>query len=362
MITTPSLVCEYEKLKHNIQQMQTLANDHKISLRPMVKTHKCSQIIQMQLEVGAKGVLVSSIKEAVLAMTAGCSDITFAYPQVQTSLFPYFQEMNNQIELTFTIDHIDHITYLANCFQNQSKVNVLIKIDSGLHRLGILPTHTISIRELINAINKHSVLQFDGFSTHAGHVYSATNFEKVSKIAKDEQYAIHDAQNAFLPMPSSLTFAIGSTPTILASQCFEGITEIRPGNYVFLDRTQILLGVARIEQCALQVQTSVLSRPSFDRIIIDAGSKQLGLDKGAHGTQTLQSFGLIVEEPDADLYSLSEEVGWVRIPTQSKIKPGDILNIVPNHACATASCYHHLHVVDKNGKHIDTWDLATGNP
>jgi len=362
MLTTPALVCEYKKLKHNIQQMQTLANDHKISLRPMVKTHKCAQIIQMQLEAGAKGVLVSNIKEAVLAMTAGCTDITFAYPQVQTSLLPYFQELINQVELTFTIDHIDHIAYLANCFPKQSKVNVLIKIDSGLHRLGILPTHTSSIRELINEIDKHSALQFDGFSTHAGHVYSATNSEEIVQIAKDEQYAIHTAQNAFRPMQSSLTFAIGSTPTILASKGFEGITEIRPGNYVFLDQTQISLGVTTIEQCALHVRSSVLSRPSSDRIIIDAGSKQLGLDKGAHGTQSLQSFGLIVEKPDADFYSLSEEVGWVRIPTQSKIKPGDILHMIPNHACATASCYRHLQVVDKNGKHIDTWDLATGNP
>jgi D-serine deaminase-like pyridoxal phosphate-dependent protein len=316
----------------------------------------------MQLKAGAKGVLVSNTKEADVAKTAGCKDITFAYPQVQTSLFPYFRELIYQVELTFTIDHIDHIKYLKECFSNSHKAKILIKIDSGLHRLGILPTHTSSIRALMNEIDTTSTLQFDGFSTHAGHVYSATNTQEVGQIAKDEQHAIRVAQNVFGPMPSFHTSAIGSTPTILASQSFEGITEIRPGNYVFLDRTQIFLGVASVNQCALRVRTSVLSRPSSDRIIIDAGSKQLSLDKGAHGTQTLQSFGLVVEEQDADLYSLSEEVGWVRIPMQSKIKPGDILHIVPNHACATASCYRHLRVVDKNGKHIDTWDLDTGNP
>lgn len=360
IITTPSLVCDFEKLQINIQKMKTLAEKHKVHLRPMVKTHKCPQIIQMQLQAGAKGMLVTSIKEAIAALSVGCTDITFAYPHAQTDLYPALRELVANTKLTFTIDHIDHITYLANCFPKQTKINVLLKIDSGLHRLGILPTQTSTIKSLVNAIRKNPMLQFSGFSTHAGHVYAGTA-DDVQRIAKVEQNAILTAYHAIELRPTLLTTAIGSTPTVLASESFSGISEIRPGNYIFFDRIQESLGVATLQQCPLYVRASVLSRPCKNQIIIDAGSKQLSLDKGTHGNQSLRSYGLILEEPEADLFSLSEELGWVRVSEQSKIKPGDILHIVPNHACATASRYRHLQVVDKNGKLIDTWNLATGN-
>lgn len=367
LISSPALLCEERLLRQNIEQMQARCKEHGVLLRPMVKTHKCAEIIRMQLEAGAKGVLVANAKEAFLARSVACRDITLAYPLVQKELFPFYQDLSEEAELTFTVDSMEHLGFLKECFAGlaglagRKAVKVLIKIDSGLRRLGVLPEDVASLEKLTKAIVALPFLDLCGVGTHAGQVYASQTFEEVKRIAMIEQEAVRKAAEVVGSFAPLSTLAIGSTPTVLAGDSFEGISEVRPGNYVFYDLTQVKLGVASLEQCALKVRATVLSRPSPHRAIIDTGSKQLGLDKGAHCSQMLRSYGYVLEEPEADLYTLSEELGWLKVLPQSTLKAGDELHIIPNHACVTASCYRSLNVVDDHGDLVDSWKIASGN-
>jgi D-serine deaminase-like pyridoxal phosphate-dependent protein len=111
MISSPALICDIEKLKQNIEQMQARCREHGVLLRPMVKTHKCAEIIRMQLDAGATGVLVANAREAFLARSVACRDITLAYPLVQKELFPFYQELAEEAELTFTVDSMEHLAF-----------------------------------------------------------------------------------------------------------------------------------------------------------------------------------------------------------------------------------------------------------
>lgn len=143
--------------------------------------------------------------------------------------------------------------------------------------------------------------------------------------------------------------SVGSTPTELSRESFEGITEIRPGNYVFLDRTQLRLGVCQEADCALFVLATVVSA-NDDYLIVDAGSKTLSSDAGAHGSGAPGS-GLAVPlrgGPGLELVKLSEEHGFLRRDGRD-LQVGERLLILPNHACPVANLADELSVVDTAG-------------
>ncbi len=360
MVATPALICNEKQLLKNIRSMQDRCNHHQINLRPMIKTHKCSRLAQIQLEHGATGLLVATLREAEVAYKAGCRDITFAYPFASCEVFARLQDLAEKACLTFTVDSVDQVERLSHCFKEKQPVKVLIKIDSGLHRLGILPEDGLQLTSVCKAIVQSHVLEFEGVSTHAGQVYACTTPAEVAKMAEIEQKAVLKAAHHLQSIAPLNTIAIGSTPTVLMADSFKGITEVRPGNYVYLDRIQVGLGVAELNECALRVVTTVLSRPAADRIVIDAGSKQLGLDQGAHGKDLVQGFGWIAEYPHAVIYALSEELGRVRVLEQDDIKEGDQLQIIPNHACVVSNLFEKLHVLDEKGDIKEIWEIERG--
>ncbi len=361
MIATPALLCSLRQLSDNLKQMQEHCRRHQLNLRPMVKTHKCSRIIQMQMEAGATGVLTTSLKEARLALKTGCKDITLAYPLMEASQKRALQEMSENCKLTLTVDSLEQVEFLQSCFMGMPQVKILIKIDSGLHRLGIIPEDTPRLQSVCQAILQSKNLEYEGVSTHAGQVYSCRNLKEVLQVAKKEQDSVRRASKSLLPLSPSNVVAIGSTPTVICSNDFEGITEVRPGNYVFYDRIQVALGAAQMEQCALRVAGTVLSKPADHRAIINLGSKQLGLDRGAHGQELTPFFGTIMEYPEAEIFALSEELGRVCLPLSSKIQAGDIIHVIPNHACVVSNLFRKMHLIDSFGKVLDTWEIDSGN-
>jgi D-serine deaminase-like pyridoxal phosphate-dependent protein len=152
--------------------------------------------------------------------------------------------------------------------------------------------------------------------------------------------------------------SVGATPGIDTLARVPGVTEIRPGNYVFYDAMQVGLGVATLDRCALRVLTTVVSHAARDRAVIDAGSKTLTTDRGAHGQTTTGGYGTIVGGEDIHIERLSEEHGWLRLdPAGSDVEIGETLEIVPVHACPVANLAHELTVVRDNAV-IGRWAVA----
>ena len=362
-IETPVPLIDQDVLKTNVRDMADLSKKANLNLRPHIKSHKITEIAKIQLE-HSKGITVATVHEAMVFFRAGVKDIRIARPVAGSVSLEKLVELNASAKISIIVDTLEGVLALKSIGARISDpLDVLLKVNTGLNRCGVEPRSENGV-EIIRTILRYPFLRFRGLLTHAGHVYGAASKGEVKKIGREEGEILVDYAE-YLKNRDILVeeVSVGATPTVYHSAFVPGVTEIRPGNYVFFDAMQISLGVAPLEKCSLSILSTVISRPAPNRIIIDAGSKALGLDKGAHGTGFLEGYGVITDPesrkkiPGLVLSRLSEEHGIIEAPKDSPLKIGDIIRIVPNHACSAINMYSHSLVLEK-GKITDRWELA----
>ena len=334
---TPYLHLEYDRLVKNIRDLATLAAANGTLLRPHCKSHKTLEIARLQMEHGATGITAATLKEAEMCLRGGIPSVTLAYPLVDREKAEAFQALRGLGELRTIIISREHGEWMNQAFAGSEPLPVYLKIDSGLGRLGVLREEASSLASYLQGLDN---LRLMGLLTHGGMSYSGA--------LSLEEAARQEMESTLLPEHPGLIRSCGSTPSIRPLLQHPEVQEARPGNYVFYDRTMLALGAARTEQVSLFLKTMVLDRKE-DRLIIDAGSKALSSDGGVHGNQSLEGYGLILEDPSLVLYRLSEEHGFVRGSGISSFRPGDILTIIPNHACATVNLHDSMEVWKEGG-------------
>ena len=344
-LDTPTVLVDLDRLDANIAAMAAKAQGKGVALRPHIKTHKARAIARRQLERGASGLSTAKLDEATAMAPLGCS-VFVAYPIVTPMKSRRAADLGGETDLIVGVDHLGAARVLGAAARDAGRVlPVRIEIDSGLGRCGV-PAEDAG--ELAAALRGVSGLEVEGVFTHAGHAYRATGRADVEQAAVQEVAAIREAgARVACALGREVTTSIGSTPTALVDVDLDGVAEIRPGNYVFLDRTQVVLGVAGLDRCALTVLVTVVSTTG-GRAVIDAGSKVFGLDQGAHGQRALAGFGLDVER-DMVVDWLSEEHGVIEA-AGARLAPGDRLRLVPNHACVVANLARSL--VGMRGEHV----------
>jgi D-serine deaminase-like pyridoxal phosphate-dependent protein len=351
VLDTPALLVDLDRLDENIQAMAGQANQTGLALRPHFKTHKSTEIARRQLAAGAIGITVAKLDEAEALMEAGLdAPILLAFPIVAAPKLERALRLAARGPLTLTVDSAAGAAQLAHASGAAGiQLDVWIEIDSGLHRCGVLPADAPA---LARAITGFDPLRLTGMFTHAGQSYGASGADEVETIAATETNAVVDAALATraLGIPVA-TVSAGSTPTARFLDGASGLTEMRPGTYVFYDDLQVALGTTTRDHCALSVATTVVSRPAADRAVIDAGSKTFGLDRGAHSTSPLRDFGRL-EDADGALVRLSEEHGVLQIAEDSPIAIGDRIRIVPNHVCSVSNLGRRFHGV--RGRTVET--------
>lgn len=339
-LETPVTVVDLDILQRNIAEMAAFCRTHGIALRPMVKTHKAPLIAKQQMQAGAVGILVATLDEAEEMSRAGILDITIAYPLVGIGQRERLLNLAARAKLTLSVDSTEAIELFSAVFGPETSpgrppVGVLIVIDSGGRRLGVSPEDAV---ELGRAIEAAPGLALAGVSTHPGHVYGCSSPQEVEAVAAEETGAVLAAANRLRSAGMIVTtVAVGSTPTARMAGTVDGITEIRPGNYVFYDAIQVALGAATLDDCALRVLGTVLSRPTPRTAVIDVGSKMLSSDRGAHGLDLVRGYGAIVGHPDLVIERVSEELAVVAVPDRYTLNIGERLEIVPNHACTACN-------------------------
>jgi len=339
---TPFVKIDLEILKANITAMAAFAARQGVKLRPHIKAHKIPEIARMQIAAGANGITVAKLGEAEVMFTEGIRDILVAYPIVGREKIQRVRSLlEDGCKLTFIVDStvgaelLDRLAYPRG-------VDVFIKVDSGLGRCGLVPGK--DLEEFALWVASLNNLNLTGILTHAGHVYGCKDFQEVEATGRREGELMLAAAERLRSRGLLVKeISIGSTPTALSGGSVPGVTEIRPGNYVFNDAAQVALGVASPGQCSLTVQSTVISRPSSGRAIIDAGSKVLALDQGAHGGGNVSGFGLL-ENEDWQLTRLSEEHGIIEGCNLPEI--GSTVSIIPNHACPVLNLANHVYVSD----------------
>jgi D-serine deaminase-like pyridoxal phosphate-dependent protein len=340
-LQTPAILVDLDRLEHNIKKYQALCNKNNKQLWPMVKTHKSIEIVKMQQEAGAAGFLCGTLDECEAICNAGIQNIMYAYPVASNASIKRIVELSKKCNFFIRLDNLEgakKINALAG--SAKTKINYTIIIDSGLNRFGVQPDNVVPFAKSLQGLKS---LVFKGISTHPGHVYSATKPEDIPKYVTDEKIAIKKAVIALKAAGYKLELITsGATPTFTGSLTDENINVLHPGNYVFNDNFQLSTKIAQATECALSVFTTIISNPCQERFICDAGAKCLGLDQGAHGNTSIKGYGYIKEHPEITISSLSEEVGKLHIEGNSKLKVGDRIEIIPNHACSAANLTSYL--------------------
>jgi D-serine deaminase-like pyridoxal phosphate-dependent protein len=367
-LVTPALLVDKVRLETNIKTMAEKAESNNVSLRPHIKTHKCIEIGKMQVNNGAAGITVATLGEALAFSNDGFDDITIAFP-VAPDKIPTIVELSSQITLNILVDHPAVVEHLDNSSKkDQSILNVLIKVDCGYHRCGVDPTSP-SAMNLAKKIVEASHLDFAGILTHGGHSYFAKSVDEIQAVANQEQSTMASFAAALENESKELTpriVSIGSTPTMMKCDSIQDeITEIRPGNYVFFDYTQVALGVCDLENCAQSVLASVMGVYD-DHIVVDAGALALSQDLGSTHINPDNGYGRIlanyntsIEHTGYKIKSLSQEHGKISVNPSSTLRGathGDKIRIIPNHSCLTQYLYDKFYLVD-NDEVIDAWKI-----
>ncbi|QOR66976.1 D-TA family PLP-dependent enzyme [Cytobacillus suaedae] len=355
-LDTPSLLLDKSKLDQNLQEMSRFAIENNVRLRPHIKTHKSVNIAKLQLQAGAVGITCAKIGEAEVMAAAGIKDILIAYPISDELKIQRLRKLlENNVELKVSVDSLEQLKCLQKGLENTPFVlEVWIKVNSGLNRCGVEPGNEVV--ELAQAIVFLSKLRLGGVFTHAGHSYAAKSPEEIRRIGLEEAKAVVESAEACekvgIPVPIR---SVGSTPTYKFAGQVKGINEIRPGNAIFFDAIQAGLGVTTLERCAVTVLGGVVGVYK-NRIVFDTGSKTLCLDKGAHGNNTVNGFGCVINHPEITIERLSEEhgVGIFDVPTTLKLK--DKVQIIPNHACTVVNQFNEYFVHD-GSRVIDVWNI-----
>lgn len=356
-IDTPATLIREAILVRNITDMSQFARQIGINLRPHIKTHKIPRLARIQVNQGAVGIAVSKIDEAKAMIDGGIKDVLIADPFIGQGKISRVLKLSERAEITVTADSPEGIKVLGRGARDKGEtLKVLLAVDCGFKGFGILPGEDVFT--LARSVQEEEGLEFAGLMTHAGHSQGAKNPEQVQEIGKKEGQVLaqlaESLKNNGLSCPR---VSAGSTPTAKVAGMVKGVTEIRPGNYVFNDLAQVSLGVAMEEDCALTVLTRVVSRPAADRCVIDAGSKTLSLDRGATGETVFSGFGKVKGHPEVVVSRLEEEHAILSIPPESEIKIGDLIEIIPNHAGQVMNLAGTVHVI-RNEEPWEEWEIS----
>ncbi len=349
-VDTPVLLVDLDRLQRNIERMAALARAHGVALRPHVKTHKSTAIARMQIDAGAVGLTAAKLDEAEVFANAGFSDLFIAYQLVSPA------------KLQRAIDLAARCTLPLASIRSQESTSPPPRVPVPEPGSGCASRSTpgcigAASRPRTQSRSRSGSGRIQRWSSTASSPMPAMRTPpnrraSWSGSARRRRSSVLRAAELIGPVGS---ISVGNTPTAARSIAEPGVTEARPGNYVFYDGMQVALGAAGADDCALTVAATVISRPAADRAVVDAGAKTLGLDRGAHGSSSLPHYGSLVET-DGAVVRLSEEHGVVELAATSSLGVGDPVRILPNHACAVANLAAGYAVV-RGGRVVDWWPV-----
>ena len=352
-IETPALVIDQVVLQRNLRAMADYCRNHRLALRPHTKTHKIPQIAKLQVENGACGITVAKLSEAEVMAAAGMKDIVIVYPLWGKSKWQRLTRLAEQVRIAVAMDSLPIAEGISRAAQEAGvEIGVRLEFDTGFGRCG-LPIEPESA-EIARRVMDLPHLRWEGISFYPGHImgdrYSRETAIETENLQLDRLYnLLNDAE---IPYP---VVSGGNTPAAFDSHRFHGVTEIRPGTYVFNDRNTVDAQAAAYADCAATVLATVVSTSVQHRAIIDAGSKMLSGDQLLSGER--RYFGFVQDHAELILDDLSEEHGHLLLAPNSSIQVGDRIRVVPNHICPSVNLQDKVYVVSGD-QVVDEWTVA----
>jgi D-serine deaminase-like pyridoxal phosphate-dependent protein len=339
-IDTPAVLIDFDRAMANIARAQVHADAHRMKLRPHIKTHKLPFFARKQVEAGAVGITCQKLGEAEVMADAGLNDIFLPYNILGEAKLARLLALHRRIQISVTVDNEVALAGLAAKFTDKAHpLRVLIECDTGMGRCGVQsPKEALVLARKITAAPG---LHFGGLMTYpAAGRYAAAEAWLAEAVALLKQSGLECE-----------TVSSGGTPDLWHSGNASVITEYRPGTYIYLDRYQVAQGVGTFDDCALTVLSTVVSCPTDDRAIADAGSKALTSD-----TLGMTGFGILPDHPSVMVTGLSEEHGTIAL-NGAKLNVGDRVRILPNHACVVSNLFDEVYLISGD-KVIDILPVA----
>jgi D-serine deaminase-like pyridoxal phosphate-dependent protein len=346
---TPYLSIDGAKMRRNILKMSEIARTNAVDLRPHVKTHKIPAIARKQIQAGAVGITVAKISEAEVMADGGISDIFVAYPLVTEEKIRRAIALTRRVRLIVGVDSLEGARRLSRVAEAEDQaLEVRLEVDTGLRRTGI-PYEDAA--ELARSIGSLSNLELTGIYTYRGAVLGGKPTLELEEAGEEEGWLMVSLADKLREQGVRVDdVSLGSTPTAEHAARVEGVTEVRPGTYVFYDRMQAHLGACSPVDCAAEVVATLVSRPRRDLAVIDGGSKTFATDVQPGGPPlNLVGFGEVVGRPEAVLERLTEEHGMISLHGESDLKVGDAVRIIPNHICSTVNLHNAVYLTDEDG-------------
>jgi D-serine deaminase-like pyridoxal phosphate-dependent protein len=330
-VETPIGYLDLDRVVANARRVAAYAASHGLSWRPHVKTHKCRSVARLQLDAGASGLTVATLREAEVMSTL-TDDLLLAYPPLGRLKLARLCGLPASADLKVALDGVEVLLPLARaaCAAGRT-VGVLIEQDVGLGRVGVQSADDVVALARLAASTEG--VDFRGVMFYPGHIRVPIpdQAEAVGEVGARLQETLAALERAGLP-PEIVSG--GSTPTLWDSHAIVGLTEIRSGSCIFFDGEGLGLGVASHDDIAYTVLATVVSTSVPGRAVVDAGSKALAKENRGGGSD----FGVLFDHPEVTVCSLSEEHGVLDI-ARSGWRPevGERVRIIPNHVCVSVN-------------------------
>lgn len=376
-LKTPALILDRSRLARNIVRMQTRARALGVDLRPHMKTAKSERVAQLATQGASGRITVSTLAEAAYFLRHGFKDITYAVGIVPGKLDEIAGLQAQGATMTLLTDDVETATAICQRAKAlDTSFRVLIEIDTGLGRAGIAPDSP-ELLTVAAALHQPPRVTLAGVLTHAGHSYQCGSIDDIVVVAEEERAgAVHAAERlraAGYPCP---VVSVGSTPTALFATRLDGVTEMRPGNFVFFDLFQAALGCCAEDHIAVSVLASVIGHHrGRNHVLLDAGGLALSKDTGANARRPGTGYGAVclgaapLPERGLAVLDVHQEHGIVgyakgldaieRFPFE-RFPVGTRVRVLPNHSCMTAAMYDRYYVTDGGEAIVDLWDRVNG--
>lgn len=332
-LDTPCIIVNLDIVNDNIKTAHDYFNSTHFKSRPHIKTHKLPYMAKLQLAAGATGITCQKISEAEVFADAGIKDIFITYNIIGEFKLARLAKLAARTKLRVVADSEYVVDGLAAL---NIGIKILVECDTGQGRNGVqTPEEAL---KLALYIEEKEGVEFGGLMTYpaAGKWQDCEAFCSAAKVL------------CVLTIGHCETVSIGGTPDMKNAHIVKSATEHRPGTYIYNDKSLISRGDCKVDDCALTVLAQIVSRPTDDRGIMDAGSKALTSDLFG-----LDGFGMVKEYPEATIHTLSEEHGHIDFSAcQQKPKVGEKINIIPNHVCPVVNLYDQVHIY-QNGQVVE---------
>jgi D-serine deaminase-like pyridoxal phosphate-dependent protein len=338
-LETPVAIVELDKLEANIAKLQTYLNEYGIANRPHIKTHKIPEIAHMQLAAGAVGITCQKIGEAEVMAQAGIRDIFLPYNVIGEKKLERLMRLARRVTLSMTADSEFTVRGLSGAAHAAGlELPVLVEFDTGAKRCGVQTPQEAA--DLARIIARSPGLRFGGLMTYPSNAQTDPFANETKKLLKAEGLTVERV-------------SAGGTACMWQAHTHPEVTEHRAGMYIYGDRATLQAGAMTLDDCSFKIITTVVSRPTADRAILDGGSKTFSSD-----LLGLEGHGLILEYPEANYYGQSEEHGHVDFSASPR-KPeiGERVTVIPNHCCVVSNLFSQVVGVRQNKVEV-IWPVA----